>query len=348
MIESDLTPVGAPPCNTGALVNLQESEYGTFGIGWLSFTAKGEFPLQEIKKYWSAITNDEFPEPGKGIFGYDNSQRSALGVLVAFSSNRTDVLFQFSQSSLELLPLEDLRAFLTWLVASYQINFTRLDINADDLKGHLTKSKLREAYQANNFRTRSQQRKWIETAPGEDAGFTLYIGSRRSQTFTRIYDKAAESDLDFFCTRVEVELKAEQAATQIALFINRPVSEWAETILSIIRSAVDIVDMAQSANSTLCPLLDFWERFVHSVPKFRLPVPKNPISITKVVDWVQRQFSSTLHFFELYFGKDDAQFLLQTIADDAKGRLNAKQKYLLNNTPGIFPFSLDNPAPLGI
>jgi len=69
----------------------------------------------------------------------------------------------------------------------------------------------------NDLQPKVKQRKirWIQDI---DDGYTLYIGSRKSEYFIRVYNKAAESLDEFYekCWRYEVQLKnrsAKQAAT---------------------------------------------------------------------------------------------------------------------------------------
>jgi len=51
----------------------------------------------------------------------------------------------------------------------------------------------------------------IVMSPGEGGGTTTYIGARASPVFLRIYDKAAESKGKILASRIEFELKAEEA-----------------------------------------------------------------------------------------------------------------------------------------
>lgn len=52
-----------------------------------------------------------------------------------------------------------------------------------------------------------------------DSGSTIYVGSRTSEQMLRIYDKAAESNLDYDLTRFELENKGDQAK-HLAIYID--------------------------------------------------------------------------------------------------------------------------------
>lgn len=65
-----------------------------------------------------------------------------------------------------------------------------------------------------------EARRKITAIDDEDGGYTLYIGSKSSEHFCRLYDKGAESRQEYYegCWRYEVELHND-AATQVAHFI---------------------------------------------------------------------------------------------------------------------------------
>jgi hypothetical protein len=66
-------------------------------------------------------------------------------------------------------------------------------------------------------------------------GTTLYVGSRTSPRFGRVYDKWAESQLDFYrgCTRYELEAKSRLAARLAAVVASAP--DRRSTIRAVVR-----------------------------------------------------------------------------------------------------------------
>jgi Replication initiation factor len=327
---------GAPPCNTGALDTSKDHEnLGTLSVSWISATVHGLDAAKGIIDFWQSLTGenlDSLPNT-KGLLGYDFSRRSALGVKYLFSLKRSDRHFQFTQSSIELIDCEQQRELLACLVG-FNAKFTRLDLCVDDLSGTLSEKRLSKAFNSNNYRSRSQNFQYIRSATKDYTGFTFYVGSRSSESFLRIYDKAFESDLDFQCTRVEAELKGNQANTQVKLLLQVPSCHWNELFIGIIRSIVDFVDISFDTNKSRCPLLSWWHKFCGDAMKFRLTVKKEIPSIEPILDWVSKQFGSTIQFFKQYFGEDEAYYLLDTISESFKGRLNPRQKFILETKPG--------------
>lgn len=79
---------------------------------------------------------------------------------------------------------------------------------------------LYEVAKAANDARALRQRRRIHLHQSDDGGSTLYIGSRKSEHFCRLYNKAAQSGDDFYakCWRYEIELHND-AATAAARYI---------------------------------------------------------------------------------------------------------------------------------
>jgi hypothetical protein len=86
------------------------------------------------------------------------------------------------------------------------ISITRLDI-AVDVQQYWFIKNFHDAFMAGEAET--DARKGMLILGG--GGATFYVGSRTSEKYLRIYDKAAESGLDLPLTRVELECKGEFA-----------------------------------------------------------------------------------------------------------------------------------------
>jgi hypothetical protein len=96
---------------------------------------------------------------------------------------------------------------LRWHIAR-QASVSRIDL-AFDVKGeNLEPGNLYHMLQTGKATTTAKTWNLIT---GSDGGATCYIGSRQSEAFVRIYDKAAQAGVDGQWTRVELELKASKA-----------------------------------------------------------------------------------------------------------------------------------------
>lgn len=101
---------------------------------------------------------------------------------------------------------------------------TRIDIAIDAHNTGLSITSLYRAFQLDECETKSKKCSITENNEG---GKTLYIGSRTSEGFMRVYDKGIESGSGGDWIRIELELKGEKAITaMLAMFNAKDVSAW--------------------------------------------------------------------------------------------------------------------------
>lgn len=193
----------------------------TWTVDWISATFKGTIKDSEVRnalsfgfprKAWTEIT----PR-----FGYKHALQHPMGHIVMFNPGRPDMgihVVMGGRSLREMMigghtPIE----MLEW-VAKNGGRVTRLDL-ALDVKDEL----IGLVALANCPRVKDapgSARKWSQVS-GSDGGQTIYIGSRQSEKFLRVYDKAIESgQLDRPWTRFELEIKGDTARKVAGEFLS--------------------------------------------------------------------------------------------------------------------------------
>lgn len=88
-------------------------------------------------------------------------------------------------------------------------NITRIDLAVDCIGYSLMASQATEEIKNGNIETRAQ--KFPTWHDARNDGYTQYIGTKSSEIFVRIYDKAAEMGSGSDWTRVELSLKSKRA-----------------------------------------------------------------------------------------------------------------------------------------
>lgn len=178
----------------------------TCTIDWLSFTLhpeKGDKSDVLILLAGSGIMEPEHPR-----FGYDRAARAESGaIILSRSSGIGDVHAIISGSALLALNKSgtDARKLLEMVVQS-GAKITRLDL-AKDAKD--------EAFGIVNFEKIASSGRFEGSAHkasatrSSDGGCTVYIGSRQSEKFLRVYDKGVESKQGGDWIRAEIELKGD-------------------------------------------------------------------------------------------------------------------------------------------
>lgn len=121
-----------------------------------------------------------------------------------------------------------------WSIAA---KFTRLDVAVDALNSGFSIGQAYSHLQTGKAPTAAK--KWqILDGGGETTGKTLYIGSRKSEAFARIYDKAAEAKVSGDWIRFEMEYK-DSKAEQVASLLIQQAQPPREIIQACLRGFVD-------------------------------------------------------------------------------------------------------------
>lgn len=180
-------------------------------LDWISAT----LPKQDakdfaLKGFLGAIVPST---KSKGMYGYTNTVHYETGAKRMYSTAREDMgeHFVFSGTTLTniwsvhgvspkqlLNTLQDFNGRISRI--DFAIDVKGLDLNPQDL------SFLKNT--ANKGHGRTPSRSLVTSDSG---GATHYVGSRSSEKFLRIYNKAAQLGLSDKWTRVELEMKGETA-----------------------------------------------------------------------------------------------------------------------------------------
>ncbi len=189
----------------------------TWCIDWLSATFKGSITDTAVRD----VVSFGFPKRawthGTPRYGYSFMMSHPFGHSIMSHPNRPEmgVHLSFTGRSLRSLGEGGITALsmLEW-VLSEGGRTTRIDLAIDVFDEEIDIVAL-----AGSPRVKAAPgscRKW-NYFKGHDGGCTAYIGSRKSEKFLRIYDKAAEQGLpDRKWTRFELEIKGD-AAKEVAI-----------------------------------------------------------------------------------------------------------------------------------
>lgn len=195
-------------------------------IDWLSLT----FHSQSIGAKWLFNVNylGEHDDH-KAQFGYSNAVKYECGIVVMWSTQRDDMGMHviMSGSALEYLAAHE--NDVRWLLKSavdMGAKTTRLDLAIDAKNCNVDIMVIYDACKAGLSKGTAQN---INIIQGVDGSATLYVGSRQSDKFCRLYDKGIQSKLGGDWKRLEVELKgdvAKQYARVVAANGDKSISEF--------------------------------------------------------------------------------------------------------------------------
>jgi len=187
------------------------------GLDWLSYTSLKRD--DGIGVYIPLVQSPSW-EPSTPHLGYRQALRDRLtGVVVLFDAERTGMGQHYIMSGTalgRLLELTNCKPYeLCEVLLNDNMRATRLDVRFDVFGAWMTIPEIAALYKAGEFRTNAK----CTLITGLDGqGDTLYVGSRMSERFARVYDKAAQQQLtDVRWVRVELELKSGAARNSLEL-----------------------------------------------------------------------------------------------------------------------------------
>jgi hypothetical protein len=220
----------------------------TICIDWLSVTFKGQ--THAAHHFLDTYANSGISQPATAIFGYSTATRDANNVVRMWHNSRSDMGEHaiFSGSSLKALhnigreTPEILRAAIECAGKISRLDLA-VDIVGESFSGQMVKKALEKTGNQGTARAYS-------TVEGHDGGFTLYVGSRQSERFIRIYDKGIESGqtgMDWW--RYELETKGDVARALANLLAGTPDERWMRVFIGLgqgvlsVRTSSDLVKL---------------------------------------------------------------------------------------------------------
>jgi hypothetical protein len=224
----------------------------------------------------------------RGGMGYTASYRVGSG-RVYWSPGREDVHVSLPGEACERLSLPDLVA----LAVDLQLEpNSRLDV-AWDCEG-VTPGTFERAFRAGDVVTRIQRdidpetgrMKGIELRSNWE-GDTVYLGSRSSGRFVRVYDRRGP-------TRLEMEWKGERALALWRRLVAVAEHEASSEAMAELRAFLDFRDRSASVRADCCPLLSWWAELVGDAGRSCICIPRKPRTLEQVEEWVMAQVAPSL------------------------------------------------------
>ena len=334
-----LTPGGNTGSNcqkqTGTL--LDPSLY--LSIDWLTFT----MPIISLDDVMNIIGEASYLfrdsvaiDEEKGFMCgkyYQSSGRSARGAMFTWNLPKEgpqgDLRVSLPAKALSECRQDEIWGYIRSLY-SLGAKFTRIDVAIDDYSKAISPGDVMDAHDRGDFARFRKFRPIVEYSCGELDGWTLYLGSRGSESCVRYYDKGAESKGKIDCYRWEAEFrdkKAEDVCSKLACIPTHAMHELAPKLLSAcLMGCVDFPDREGTKKRIdRCKPLPWWKEFCDRVgQRLRVVVRRSPSTLQAAKGWTEKYVMPTLAAL-LDFHIEDGQIVyannwLQDALD--KGRRN--------------------------
>lgn len=206
-----------------------------FTIDWIAVTCKprSDYAWMDYAYPAELLSTEEKP-----MHGYNRARATAYLCKVQWHTERTEMGVHCTYSG-QSLNIHEVNGIAKQRVLKYHAardnKFTRLDVALDVMDSNLNIRTLAAQLKRGTANTRFQTWNLLDGSTGQ----TLYLGSRQSEQFMRIYDKGIEQGDGSNWKRIELELKGSRAQMFARETAKRNERETAEATRAAIKSLVD-------------------------------------------------------------------------------------------------------------
>lgn len=315
--ESSSGSDGAPPYSDTGVQNTQSVLSGGLEgcIDWIQVTFPVGITLEYVVTGVLGLKMEDFSPMPKGMNGY--KQAISHGYIKVLFDGNDDMGVHVILSGMGVRQMEAERFnsssdfWAEWLHFCLLVNarFTRFDVAIDDRIGYFTLSQIQEEIEVNKKRNiRSLfgggkiEKEFSLDEDSEDGGFTIYFGSRQSDTLVRFYDKAQQQNVEGFWLRTEVQTRddnAQECAKRIAGGL-----EAGTLCAGVLKKYINFLDPNHhDSNKSRRRVADWWSCFLGEVEKVRLSVPKGLKTIREKMDHTTLQYAPSFAMYFAYLGE---------------------------------------------
>lgn len=292
-------------------------------VDWCAFTVPGQNALDEVLSV-IGIPLQSFVQMPKGRLGYRNQQRCGHIVVYSGGMPRMGIHVEMSGQGCREFDASSGR----WRDLISEIikgggRFTRLDVAIDDRKGCFSLSEAKEKFLRGEVRTLFKDGLEMTgvtfTKKPSSKGGTLYFGNAKSDIKIRIYDKAAEQNVDGTWIRTEVQCRRKHA-NNLAQHL-RDSTDQCAIVAAILKRYITFIEPSKGdSNNARWPTSPWWDNFLGSVGKLSLSTNRNKMSCMKDVEaYLFKQAAPYLALMVKYNGGDLS--CLEKFVDHGANRL---------------------------
>ncbi len=325
------------------LFGLHEDLFDEVGKGGFGYKRSIRHFYENVFVYFDGTSDMgiHFRASGNAVTYLFNSYLASMGVDTPFGQGYEivdkDIRAERRKSIKSKTPNDDVVEFdvdkvgIMYLSKILEVgHFTRIDLAIDDLGAEYFT--VNDVFKfVDNCQVSTKFKKWQNVKSSSFAngctGHTVYFGSRESDVYLRVYEKAYEQNItDFNWTRWELEIKHDKAD----LVVNELVASQliGSVAIGILKNYIRFIVKDYERNCR-CTSLPLWDKFVADVSKLRLSLPNKIKTIDDKRNWIDKQCMPTIAGLIIASG-GDVSFLRDNL-ESHFDRLNAKDKKLFTD-----------------
>ena len=248
-------------------------------------------------------------------------QGSLMGVYYA-PPGGTDVFHRYfvdlNGSALDSISFEMVHALLLCVQFEHRFIANRIDIALDfPLQSPRLSMRYWESFIEDGLLVGYRAVRRVTSRGGNRPGTTVYLGSRESDRFVRIYDQNIDG-VD--CDRLEVEFKRSRADWIMRQIANSPVVDLPALLNGVVCGQINFV---RSRND-----VDFFKSYKYG--PVSVPAPQLHLDIEKSIAFVQKH-GATFAMLEEFMGIEKYQEFMQSVLAAGKLRMKPRHHSIIAN-----------------
>lgn len=304
-------------------------------VDWLEFTC-----FQDCEELGSE-EREKLESWGFDLEKFEHLESGLMGYKKRMWGNYTQILYagNVGMRTHIVLSAKGVRAYevnnkaenLINMLTHEDISFTRIDLALDIKDGSIEFKQLLEYLNNNQVVTRFKKYKYvvekqIEEGGQQILGETVYFGSRSSNIFIRIYDKAKQMKEEGSWIRIEIVYKDEHA-NALALYIAQGKENLGVLFSKTLNNYIRFVEKSNDSNKRRWKTADFWARILEDSGRLKLSFKGEEVDPRKTADWFKTKVAPSLAFLNLYWGGD--MQTIENVITGAEEKMPEKYKKIL-------------------
>lgn len=304
-------------------------------VDWLEFTCLydieelGQAEKEKIESW--GFNLEKFEPLESGLMGYKKRMWGDFTQILYSGNTGMKTHIILSAKGVRAYEVNNKAENLINMLIHEDISFTRIDLALDIKDNSIEFNQLLIYLNNNHIVTRFKKYKYIvEKEINEDGqqvlGESIYFGSRSSNIFIRIYDKAKQMQVEGSWIRIEIVYKDEHA-NALALYIAQGKKNLGELFSKTLNNYIRFVEKSNDSNKRRWKTAEFWARILEDSGRLKLSFKGAEVDPKKTADWFKTKVAPSLAFLNLYWGGD--MQIVENIITGAEEKMPEKYKKIL-------------------
>lgn len=304
-------------------------------VDWLEFTCLydieelGQAEKEKIESW--GFNLEKFEPLESGLMGYKKRMWGDFTQILYSGNSGMKTHIILSAKGVRAYEVNNKAENLINMLTHEDISFTRIDLALDIKDNSIEFNQLLTYLNNNHIVTRFKKYKYIvEKEINEEGqqvlGESIYFGSRSSNIFIRIYDKAKQMQVEGSWIRIEIVYKDEHA-NALALYIAQGKKNLGELFSKTLNNYIRFVEKSNDSNKRRWKTAEFWARILEDSGRLKLSFKGAEVDPRKTADWFKTKVAPSLAFLNLYWGGD--MQIVENIITGAEEKMPEKYKKIL-------------------